>query len=49
MLKSLKDNTHAVVDLTVVLMIGIAFTGLKNCVRMQFWPDGDCVYHMDDQ
>jgi len=48
-LRSLKDSTQAVIDLTVVLMIGIAFAGLKNCVRMQFWPDGGCVYHMDCQ
>ena len=28
MFKSLKDNSHAVVDLTIVIMIGIVFAGL---------------------
>ena len=27
-MKSLKDNTHAVIDLSVVIMVGIAFAAL---------------------
>ena len=48
-LRSLKDNIQANIDLGIVLMIGITFAGLKNCVRMQFWPNGDRIYHMDNK
>ena len=46
-LRSLKDDLRAAVDLGVVLMIGIAFAGLKNGVKMLFCPNGDSIYHMD--
>ena len=42
MLKSLKDNTHAVVDLSVVLMIGIAFTGLM-VIAYIIWTINDTI------
>jgi len=51
MLRSLKDNVYGVIDLGIVLMIGIAFAGLKFYVAdknvMFGCPDGDSLYHMD--
>jgi len=41
-LRSLKDSTQAVIDLTVVLMIGIAFAGLM-VVAYIIWTVNDTL------
>ena len=46
-MRKLIDNTHAVIDLSIVLMIGIAFAALKDRVKSLSCADGGCVYHMD--
>ena len=47
MLRKLSENTHAVIDLGIVLMIGIAFAALKDRVNSLSCVDGDCLYHLD--
>jgi large-conductance mechanosensitive channel len=42
LLKSLKDNTQAVIDLGVVLMIGIAFAGLM-VIAFIIWTINDTI------
>ena len=39
-MKSLKDNTHAVIDLSIVLMVGIAFAALM-VVAYLIWTLSD--------
>ena len=42
MLKSLKDSTQALVDISVVLMVGIAFAGLM-VVAFIIWTINDMI------
>ena len=43
-MRSLRENTHAIVDLSVVLMIGIAFAALA-VVAFIIWTLKDTLWH----